>query len=629
MAKIQLSSVDFRRWKACPRAAFYGWRGRASKSGNDPFLTYLCEEATTVRKVAKRLFPDGQVIDVKDGPVADKATRNALQQEDATVFDGTILEASFIIRPHVLIRKGSDLYVIGIKSKSGNLQQHQEGKLFINCYGDIRAAYREVILDLAFEVDVLRRAFPDLAVIPYLLLPEEGCPASSSEVDTVRLEKEKSTIGIIPIPIKERRKASVLKFFRADVAIEKIRKETAADIDSMAKAWNMGAKPEPRLRYQCRNCEFRLNNGQVANDGFHECWGSLADPSPHIFDLHQLYSLKAAPKSQALLADSKILHGKTSLYDIVESELHGEHAQRQRIQLRYQRGNREWISPTLGGLIGNLRWPIAFLDFETITTAIPWYPKIQPYQVLPFQFSCHVLRADGSMTHKEWLNTRDRIPTLPFIRNLMKSLEGVGSILVYTDYEVRILKEALELLAQFGGETQEERVWIFDLLHSGRIVDQHEWVYNYYFHPEMGGRTSIKVVLPAVWHSNTSLHTHKYFSRYFREENGKVLGPYKTLPSASFGKGKLEVREGCGAMAAYREMIRGQGAHCGESREIIASLLRNYVALDTASQWIILEHWKQKIRNSNPSEHKISSNQIYTTDSTSTPSIPYVKETSV
>ena len=52
----------------------------------------------------------------------------------------------------------------------------------------------------------------------------------------------------------------------------------------------------------------------------------------------------------------------------------------------------------------------------------------------------------------------------------------------------------------------------------------------------------------------------------------------------------IEVREGCGAMKAYHEMIIGRGAKCPKNKEAIATLLRNYVTLDTASQWIIFEH---------------------------------------
>ncbi|MGB0745303.1 MAG: DUF2779 domain-containing protein, partial [Opitutales bacterium] len=345
--------------------------------------------------------------------------------------------------------------------------------------------------------------------------------------------------------------------------------------------------------------EFRLGNGRNEGDGFHECWGKLAEPAPHIFDLNQLYSLKQHDNKQALLADEKIEAGTTSLFSISESELHGEHSNRQAIQLQNQRIEQEWIAPKLAVEIENLQWPICFLDFETTMAAIPKHKGIRPYETLPFQFSAHVLHENGQYEHREWLNTLDRIPTWPFVRALMKALDEIASVLVYTDYENRILKESLEFLSRFGDESRAERSWIFDLLHSGRIVDQHDWVHRHYWAPLMGGKTSIKKVLPAVWQSNQTLHNHPAFREYFREANGRILNPYETLPSAEISGRSFAVREGCAAMQVYREMIHGAGAECPETRTDLAGLLREYCKLDTASQWMIFEHWRERLSLSN------------------------------
>lgn len=112
----------------------------------------------------------------------------------------------------------------------------------------------------------------------------------------------------------------------------------------------------------------------------------------------------------------------------------------------------------------------------------------------------------------------------------------------------------------------------------------------------MGGRTSIKVVLPAVWGSNPSLHRHPAFRQYHRlEDDGTVADPYKVLPVIPADADGIVVREGCGAMSAYRELILGRGARCVRAKEALAAALRNYVSLDTASQWILFEHWRDRL----------------------------------
>lgn len=593
MPQKHLTKLDYKRWQFCPTSAHHGWQGFASNNDENAFMQYLAEEGKSIGALARRLFANGQLIAEKNSSLADQLTRAALQ-ENTTLYEACIVYGSYVICPDILMRRGGKLYIFEVKSKLGKLRWHLEGKMLINVYGDVRAAYREIVHDLAFQTVVLQKAFPDLTVVPYFLLPEETSQATGEEVALARDGVELKIERVPDEVIKRRRDDSILKFFNASKAISKISEQTTQSMDAMVKAWHSGQRPMQLLRYQCRNCEFRLNNGGQVDDGFHQCWGTLADPDPHLFSLYQLYSLKQMDNRQALLADAKIAQGKTSLYDISESELNGEHQHRQLLQLRCTRSGEERIDPKLGDAIETLKWPVAFVDFETILQTMPWYAGLKPGQVLPFQFSAHILHRSGHLEHKEWLNTKDEIPTLQFIRQLRLALEGTGSVLVYTDYENQILEHSLNYLTRFGKDAHEECAWIFDLLHSGRIVDQHQWVYDWYNHPKMS-RTSIKVVLPSIWQSNVQLHQHPHFNKYHRDENGQILDPYKTLPETIIGGEPYVVREGTGAMVAYKEMIIGRGARCVTTRKALAEMLRNYVSLDTISQLIIFEHWRQRL----------------------------------
>jgi hypothetical protein len=84
-----------------------------------------------------------------------------------------------------------------------------------------------------------------------------------------------------------------------------------------------------------------------------------------------------------------------------------------------------------------------------------------------------------------------------------------------------------------------------------------------YFHPKMKGRLSLKYVLPAIWESNEVLHRLPEFAKYYRRDDvGRLLNPYKTLPALPFGNPDEEdtdevVTEGTGAMKAYQEMLYG------------------------------------------------------------------------
>jgi len=387
-----LNKSDYQRFATCPTSAYYAWQGLPSNRDDDPFLSFLADEGNLVGKVARRLFREGIEIKEREMEAAFSATIPCIHSSNTPVFEGCAMWGNFIARPDVMIRQGKRLFLIEVKSKSGDMRAHLDGRMLNNIFGDIRACWREYVHDLAFQTVVVSKAFPEYEIVPYLLMPEANAIGHTEEIESVRAGNFSST-DLNDVEMRKRRSKSVLKFFPASKAIDQVRKQTEARMLEMESIWLSGKKPAARLRYQCKNCEFRLAGGNTPGDGWHQCWGSLAEPKPHIYDLNQLYSLKQNRRGQQLLADQKIHEGKTSLFDITATELHGEHATRQAIQLEHQKAGTEWIAPELGDAIGALEWPICFLDFETSMSALPWYAEMKPYQLMPFQFSANILHA--------------------------------------------------------------------------------------------------------------------------------------------------------------------------------------------------------------------------------------------
>ena len=128
--------------------------------------------------------------------------------------------------------------------------------------------------------------------------------------------------------------------------------------------------------------------------------------------------------------------------------------------------------------------------------------------------------------------------------------------------------------------------------HSPRIRDLHQLALRHYFHPRMGGRTSIKVVLPAVWEADAALRRHPWFAAYNQvDAAGRPLDPYETLPAMPLGgNGNDAVREGTGAIRMYQEMIFAPNS-TAEERETRRRLLLQYCKLDTLGMLAIWRHW--------------------------------------
>ena len=177
--------------------------------------------------------------------------------------------------------------------------------------------------------------------------------------------------------------------------------------------------------------------------------------------------------------------------------------------------NRVHLDPYLPGALEQLEYPVHFLDFETFNPALPLYAGTRPYQVIPFQWSDHIITGDGELSHEEFLYDGFDDPREPFARSLLKALGSRGSIVVYSSYEATHIRKLAEALPHLSRD-------LLALL-EGRIVDLLALVRNHCYHPEFHGSFSIKSVLPAL------------------------------VPD--LGYSDLEISDGGQASAAYAEMV--------------------------------------------------------------------------
>ena len=80
----------------------------------------------------------------------------------------------------------------------------------------------------------------------------------------------------------------------------------------------------------------------------------------------------------------------------------------------------------------NLKYPIYYLDFETINPAIPKFDGMKPYQRIPFQFSLHIQKEEGGeCEHFSFLADGMDDPRPKFMQALKDNLGDAGSVLVY------------------------------------------------------------------------------------------------------------------------------------------------------------------------------------------------------
>jgi len=155
-------------------------------------------------------------------------------------------------------------------------------------------------------------------------------------------------------------------------------------------------------------------------------------------------------------------------------------------------GNRIIINKDkIRNFLKELRYPLYYLDFETFDTAIPIFNQSRPYQKIPFQYSLHIQDENNKVKHYDFLAQGDKDPRTSLLRELKNVIGINGDIIVYhKPFEIGVLKD-------LARDFPENKDWIENMI--DRIVDLEEpFKKLYYYHPKQKGKTSLKVVLPAI-----------------------------------------------------------------------------------------------------------------------------------
>ena len=148
------------------------------------------------------------------------------------------------------------------------------------------------------------------------------------------------------------------------------------------------------------------------------------------------------------------------------------------------------LRPEAATKLSGLGWPRYYLDFETMNFAVPIWKGTRPYQHVPFQWSCHVTRKDGSIVHREFLDISGNDPSRAFAEKLLAAVGKRGPILVYNKgFEGKIVKQLAGSFKDLAEPLNAVAERFVDLLPITR---------ENYYHPAMKGSWSIKAVLPTI-----------------------------------------------------------------------------------------------------------------------------------
>jgi predicted RecB family nuclease len=438
----------------------------------------IIEQGREVGMLARQLFPGG--VEVRSDGGLDQAIRDTRElianREVPAIFEGAFEHKDVLVQVDILQRRRDQRWRLIEVKSTTDVRDHH-------------------VPDVAIQHRVVRRSGVDLAA-SCLAHVKRDYIYQGGAIDVHRF----------------------LRIRNITRRVEKLQPRLPAELRSQSRVLQMDEAPKILAGRHCTEpvtCEF-----------FDHCNPPL--PDHHILKLPRIHANTVAKLAEL---------GIESVHDIPESYPLNERLHRACACV--QTGT-PWFGTELKDELKRLKYPIYYMDFETVAPCIPRFAGMRPYDQMPFQWSVQVQRGPGAATeHFEFLATDKGDPRPAFISALCDALGDRGSIVVYhQQFESQRLSELAFWLPEFAGRIEKIQRRLWDLL---PIIRDHV------YHPAFAGSYSLKSVLPAL------------------------------VPEMSYEG--MEVADGQNAGVEWERLIRG-GLDQAESARIRKALL-DYCGQDT------------------------------------------------
>lgn len=475
----------------CPKLLWISYNRKKDIPPFDAMSEFVMDEGRKVGGIAQRLFPDGIKIEREQNPLATHARSKAAAAERRPLF-----EAGFVFGQTYAL---ADILV--------PVEEDQWDLIEVKSATQLKSEYFE---DVAFQRYVYNGAGIKIRRCYLMVLNRDY--VRQGELEPLKLFKKEN--------VSDR--------------IEEIAPEIPGRVEKLLKL--IAAKEEPQVKVgkQCEEPRICLLEDK--------CWSFLPEKD-NVFHLTRGNKL-----AHRLLEEGIVL-----LKDIPpETEL----TDKQQIQLKSQLSGETYIERLeIKKFLDKLKYPLYFLDFETIAPAIPVYDGTRPYEDITFQYSLHVVEKEGAEPKHFGFLADDVADPRPQVLAKLKELLGdSGSIVAYNaEFEKKCLRRSSEAYPEY-------RDWFEEI--EGRFVDLLVPFNKFhYYHPAQKGSASMKAVLPAL---------------------------------TGHGYGEMEIGAGGLARIEFVKVNFGQVAAAEKKR--VRDALEKYCALDTLGMVEIIDVLKEEVQ---------------------------------
>ncbi len=459
---MSLSKSRYIDYKQCPKKL---WLNTYKRDLADELDQGLFTMGTRVGELARDLFPGGTLVEYKANDYSNikrmlQETAELIEQGTEVIYEAALSDGETLAICDILVKNDSGYDMCEVKASTSVKDVH--------------------IKDLSFQYHVLK-----------------SCGIEVGNIYLVYINRLYTRHGDL----------NLSELFLAEDLTDVIKNngiEVKADIIKTKEILKKNEEPIKDIGIHCDKpytCQFKGH-----------CYKHI--PKNSVFDLAGVHkSKKYNLYYKGVITFEDIVNNKTRLAAKAQAQLDSELNDTKVI-------NKEAISEFLD----TLWYPLYFLDFESINSAIPQFEGTRPYQQIPTQYSLHYIeQKDGPLHHREYLAPTGIDPRRPLAEQLSKDIPDAACVLAYNkSFE----KSVIAMLAKHNQDLAARLTTIHDNIRDLMHPFQHKHIYL----KEMNGSHSIKAVLPALFPDDKELS----YNHLKGVHNGQeASAAYLTLPYMS------------------------------------------------------------------------------------------------
>jgi hypothetical protein len=454
------------------------------------FEEMIMKTGGEVELFARKLFPTGILIE-GGGSEAQALTHEYLQNKQPILFQAVFEKGGFLAAVDILeYDSEADCYSIYEVKSTNDI--------------DEKTHYH----DLAFQVNLLR-----------------NCGLKIEKTFLIHLNKEYVRVGDLNLP-------SLFQVVDVRDKIESLCEEVMTDMEQALTYLSQESLPAGHCA-----CVYKGRSKHCT------CF-SMLNPDIPEYGVHDIARIGSSWKKLTEMIDGNFFHINTVPAHIKLSVI--QQNQVDSYKLNKVIHDKEAISRELK----SLKFPLYFIDYETLPCAIPRFNGFSPYNQIPFQYSLYILESpEAEPKLLEFLYVDSDDPSSHFVDSLKEHIGDEGNVIVWRmSFECGRNNEIATRIPEMKD--------FIDSL-NGRVYDLEEiFLKQYYVDKGFRGSTSIKKVLPVLVPSLT-------YKELAIQDGGSAAETWSRLHSESLD---------------------------GSEREKIVQDLKKYCGLDAYAMYAI---WKE------------------------------------